>query len=68
MSFIVKAVKSVLSIFRPAKAPNVKAPAVMPTPNDDDSFAARRKRLTEMQGRGGRASTIFTGQDDKLGG
>lgn len=48
------------------KAPEVKPVAVMPTPDDEAIQDARRRRITEMQARTGRASTIFT--DEKIGG
>lgn len=49
------------------KAPTLAPPAVMPTPDDDSVRAAKRRRIAEMQARGGRASTILSA-DEKLGG
>jgi hypothetical protein len=48
-------------------APQLKAPTVMPLADDQAAQAARRRQIAEMQARGGRASTILSG-DDKLGG
>lgn len=41
--------------------------AVMPTPDDASVQAAKRKRIAEIQGRQGRASTILS-DADTLGG
>jgi hypothetical protein len=49
-------------------APQVKPPAVMPVADDDAAVAARRRQIAMMQARGGRASTILSDPDDKLGG
>jgi hypothetical protein len=48
--------------------PAVKPPAVMPTIDDKAVQDARMRRIAEMQARSGRASTIFTGQEEKIGG
>ena len=51
------------------QAPKVKAPAVMPTPDDEAVNAARRRKIAAMQSRSGRVSTILTeGGDERLGG
>ncbi len=47
------------------KPPTITPPAVMPTADGESVEAARRRKLLEMQARMGRASTIFTGQDDQ---
>jgi hypothetical protein len=47
--------------------PDVKAPAVMPTPDDDAVKAAARRRVAAMQTRSGRVSTFLSDGDDKLG-
>lgn len=49
-------------------APAVEKPTTMPTPNDQERRAAARRSLAEQKRRQGRASTILTGDDDKLGG
>jgi hypothetical protein len=67
-----KAVKGVLggvtSLFSAPKAPSIKEPAVMPTPDDDAVRAAARRKMAATQSRSGRVSTILSGDDDKLGG
>ena len=51
------------------KSPDVKPPALMPTVNDASVQEAKRRKIMGMQSQAGRASTIFTGQDDeKIGG
>ena len=54
------------------KAPGIQKPALMPTPNDDQVRAAKRRQIAEVQARSGRASTILSqadvATDDKLGG
>jgi hypothetical protein len=52
------------AIAAPAPAP---APMAMPTPDDEAVKAARRRQLAAAQTRGGRQSTILSG-DDRLGG
>jgi hypothetical protein len=49
----------------PAPAPTPATPAVMPTPDDEAIRAARRRSIVQQLSRGGRSSTILTG--DKLG-
>lgn len=44
-------------------APAAPATAVMPTPDDASVQAAKRKRIAEIQGRQGRASTILSDAD-----
>lgn len=44
-------------------APAAPAAAVMPTPDDASVQAAKRKRIAEIQGRQGRASTILSDAD-----
>lgn len=48
-------------------APAATAPAVMPSIDDAAVKAAKKKALVQAQQRGGRASTILTSADDKLG-
>lgn len=56
------------TVFKPKQMAGVEAqPTVMPTPDDDAIKAVRRRRAAEMQMRGGRASTILSGEV-KLGG
>lgn len=43
-----------------AATPVVEKPAVMPTPGDANSTAAKRASLAEQMRRRGRASTILT--------
>ena len=50
------------------KALAIQPPAVMPTRDSASIQEARRQKVASMQARSGRASTIFTGQDEKLGG
>jgi len=50
-----------------AAAGSIAAPAVMPTIDDAAVKAAKKKALVQAQQRGGRASTILTSEDDKLG-
>lgn len=58
-------VQTVLST--PAPAPVVAAPAPMPTIDDAAVKAAKKKSLTAAQQRGGRAATVLTDGEDKLG-
>jgi len=54
----------------PAPAPTVLAtpePAPMPTIDDAAVKAAKKKSLMSAQQRGGRASTVLTDGEDKLG-
>lgn len=44
-------------------APAAAAPAVMPTADDASVQAAKRKRIAEIQGRQGRASTVLSDAD-----
>lgn len=51
-----------------APKPVVKAPAVMPTPDDASVQAAKRRRLAADMARSGRQSTIMDqAVTDKLG-
>lgn len=50
-----------------ATAPIVAAPTVMPTADDAAVKAAKKRALVQSQQRGGRAATILTAEDDKLG-
>lgn len=43
------------------------AATVMPDPDDEAVAAAKRRKMAEMQNRGGRASTVLGGED-RLGG
>ncbi len=49
-------------------APEITAPVAMPTPNSMDVTKARKKSLIQQMQRRGRASTILTGNSEKLGG
>lgn len=52
-------------------APAVTKPTTMPTADSEAVTAAKRRSISEMLSRQGRASTILTGQDsntDALGG
>lgn len=49
-------------------APTVEAPTPMPTPNDQERRAAARRSLAEQKRRQGRASTILTDDEARLGG
>lgn len=44
-------------------APQLAAPAVMPTPDDDAARAARRRRMLANQQRTGRQSTLLSNVD-----
>lgn len=50
------------------KPPTPAPPPTMPLPNDQNALAARRRELAQLQAQRGRASTILTGESDKLGG
>lgn len=50
-----------------APAPVVAAPAPMPTIDDAAVKAAKKKSLQAAQQRGGRAATVLTDGEDKLG-
>ena len=47
------------SIFNP-KMPKLEGAARMPDPEDPALIEARRKRLAQMSGRGGRSETILS--------
>ena len=53
---------------KPKETPAPVADPVMPTPDDDAIRQARRRSIIQQMGRRGRASTILTGDSDKLGG
>ena len=55
------------ALFGGKKAPDPKPPAPMPDNNDPAVMAAERKRRQGMMARGGRASTILSG-DGGMGG
>lgn len=46
--------------------PDIKPPAPMPVPDDEASLAARRREMSGLSQRSGRASTILS--ETKLGG
>jgi hypothetical protein len=48
-------------------APTVKAPVAMPTINSTAIAAAKKKSIIEQMANRGRASTILTGNNDRLG-
>lgn len=48
--------------------PEVTAPVTMPTPNSNDVAKARKKSLIQQMQNRGRASTILTGNSERLGG
>ncbi len=52
-------------LFGGGKSKTVKpeAPVRMPDPDDPALIEARKRRLTELLGRGGRASTVMTNPD-----
>ena len=52
----------------PAPAPEVEKPTAMPTPNDQERRTAARRSIAEQKKRQGRASTILTDTEDRLGG
>lgn len=52
-----------------AVIPEVEPPTTMPSPNSQESRAAKRKSIAQQMARRGRASTILTDSADaKLGG
>lgn len=51
-----------------AAEPVKDGPIVMPLADDDAIKRARRRSITEQMGRGGRSSTILSGDSDSLGG
>lgn len=55
------------ALTKPAQAPAVQKPAVMPTTDDAAVQAAKRRQAAELQSRSGRQSTILGG-DERLGG
>jgi hypothetical protein len=66
MAKVAKILSPIGAIFggmsKPAPAPVVEAPKTMPVPDADDEAAKknRRRRMAEVAGRGGRASTILS--------
>ena len=66
---VVGAVTSIVSsVFGDAEqggqqAPEVKKPTLMPTPDDEAIQAAKKKSISAIVGRQGRASTILSGGD-----
>lgn len=53
---------------KPPAPPPIAPPAVMPTVDDEAVKKAKKKAITGVQQRNGRASTILTAtDDDKLG-
>jgi hypothetical protein len=64
------AAASIISKEMTKGAPSVKAPTAMPTSDDEQVKAARRRQIAEMQARSGRASTILSddSNDNLLGG
>jgi hypothetical protein len=58
------------SLFSTPKPPPLTPPAVMPTADDADVLAAKRRALAAQTQRSGRASTILSdnGTTDRLGG
>lgn len=56
-------------LFKTPKAPPIQAPAAMPTPDDANVSAARRRAEVATRTRTGRQSTILTDYGGgKLGG
>lgn len=55
------------TVLAPTPAPVVAAPAPMPTVDDAAVKAAKKKSLQAAQQRGGRAATVLTDGEDKLG-
>lgn len=56
------------ALFGKSTPPPVAPPAVMPTINDEAVLKAKKNAVAAAQQRGGRASTILTGETtDKLG-
>lgn len=51
-----------------APAPVAEAPKVMPLPDDEAVRRAKKQSILRQMGRGGRQSTMLTGDGDKLGG
>lgn len=52
----------------PTPLPVLKETPAMPAPDDKAAVEARRRRVAEIQGRSGRASTVLTeGAGEKLG-
>lgn len=51
------------------KAPEPeKGPVVMPLADDEAVRRAKKRSIIEQMGRGGRSSTLLTGDSDSLGG
>lgn len=48
------------NLFSAPKMPESPAPARMPDPSDPAILEARRKKLADMQKRGGRADTVLS--------
>lgn len=48
--------------------PAPPTPTVMPTTNDEQVKAAKRRQIAEMQARSGRASTMLSDPGARLGG
>lgn len=49
-------------------APSMQKPTAMPTADDEQVKAAKRRQIAEMQARSGRASTVLSDDGAKLGG
>lgn len=52
----------------PSPAPEVEPVTPMPSVNDQERRAAQRRSIAEQRRRQGRASTILTDTEDRLGG
>lgn len=57
------------SLFSKPQKPTITPPAVMPTPDDAEVRAAKKRKLASVMQQSGRQSTILTdyGTSDKLG-
>jgi len=55
-------------LLTPPKMPTMPEPTVMPTTNDEQVKAAKRRQIAEMQARSGRASTMLSDPGARLGG